>query len=205
MELDDFKKRFSETMPESIILQSAGELEGYIRKRANSVIDKVKRSILFELLACIAFIAIAVWAWFYYNLSYVKAISMLSIFLCCCLLIYLGSLYKKISKYEKNTLTVKSGLQQVISILEQFTRVYFQFTMITLAIAFVVGLITGFITVHSDTAIINFHWQKAIFFYVGCFILWSALMYFFSKWYIKKLYGNYLLQLKEQLKEIENG
>lgn len=205
MELDEFKQRSKETEPKKIILHSASDLEGYIRKRTRSTISNIKRNILFELVACLVFIAVAAWAWFNYPVSYVKAFALLCIALCCILLIYLGGLYKKISIYEKAAPAVKDSLQQVISIIEQFTKAYFQFTMITLPIAFIFGLITGFLNVKGETGIRNFNWQKAILFYTGWFIFWSVIMYFFSRWYIKKLYGNYLQQLKEQLKDIENG
>ena len=205
MELDEFKQWIKETEQPAIGLRSAVELEGYIRKRTGSVISNIKRSILFELLACLLFVAAAVWAWFSYPLSYVRVFSLLSFCFCCFLLIYLGALYNKISAYEKAALAVKDSLGQVIDILERFTRAYFQFTMITLPIAFVFGLITGFLSIHGNQGTGNFNWHKAMVFYTAWFIFWSILMYFFSKWYIKKLYGNYLQQLKQQLKDIENG
>jgi Ca2+/Na+ antiporter len=205
MELDEFKQRFKEKEPEESAWHSVDELGGYVRKRTHSIINNIKRNILFELVACFIFIAAALWVWFSYPVSYVRAFSLLTISLCCFLLIYLVVLYKKIGIYEQATPAVKNSLQQVIDILEQFTRTYFQFTMITLPIAFIFGLITGFLNVNGNSGIKNFNWQKAILFYTGWFIFWSAMMYFFSKWYIKKLYGNYLQQLKEQLKDIENG
>lgn len=205
MELDEFKQRSKEKEPKEIILHSASDLEGYIHKRTRSAISNIKRNILFELVACLVFIAVAVWVWFYYPVAYVRAFALLCIALCCLLLIYLGALYKKISLYEQAAPAVKDRLHQVISIIEQFTKAYFQFTMITLPIAFIFGLITGFLNIKGGTGIRNFNWQKAILFYTGWFIFWSVIMYFFSRWYIKKLYGNYLQQLKEQLKDIENG
>jgi Ca2+/Na+ antiporter len=206
MELDDFKQRFKEREePGQMAFHSAHELEGYTRKRTHSIVNNIKRSIFFELLACIIFTATAVWVWFSYPVSYVRVFCLLAVCLCVFLLIYLAALYKKINVYEKAPLAVKNRLQQVITILEQFTRAYFQFTMITLPVAFIFGLITGFLTVHNDTGFKNFNWQKAVLLYTGWFIFWSAIMYFFSKWYINKLYGKYLQQLKGQLKDIENG
>jgi len=206
MELDEFKQRVKESADqEQTALHSAYELEGYTRKRTRSIVNHIKRSILFELIASIIFIVAAVWIWFSYPVSYVRVFSLLAFCMCVFLLIYLSALHKKISIYEKAPLSVKTGLQQVITILEQFTRVYFQFTMITLPIAFIFGLITGFLTIHDDNGFINFNWQKAILLYTCWFIFWSASMYFFSRWYIRKLYGNYLQQLKEQLKDVENG
>ncbi|MEO5592940.1 MAG: hypothetical protein ABIR15_10780 [Chitinophagaceae bacterium] len=206
MELDEFKQRVKESVEqEQTALHSAYELEGYTHKRTRSIINHIKRSILFELMASILFIVAAVWIWFSYPVPYVRVFSLLAFCICFFLLFYLSALHKKINIYEKSPQSVRTGLQQVITILEQFTRVYFQFTMITLPIAFIFGLITGFFTIHDDNGIINFNWQKAILLYTCLFIFWSASMYFFSRWYIRKLYGNYLQQLKEQLKDIENG
>jgi hypothetical protein len=205
MELDEFKLRLKEQAPAEKTLHTADELEGYIRKKTSSIIDSIKHRIVFELLACCILIAAAVWAWFGYTVPYIRAFSLLSFMLSCFLLIYLVAVYNKINIYEKGGWPVKKSLQQVITILSAFTRVYFQFTMITLPIAFIFGIITGFLHAHQDTAIKNFNWQRAFLFYTVWFVVWSVIMYFFSKWYIKKLYGNRLLQLKDHLKDIENG
>jgi hypothetical protein len=205
MELDEFKQRLKETVPVESTTRSAHELEGYTRRRAASIVKKIKRSILFELIACVIFIVASVSVWAIYPVFYARVFCVLSVFLCCFLLVYLGALYKKIAAYEKEAPAVKAGLQQVIGIIEQFTKLYFQFTMITLPIAFILGLLTGFLSLNSNTGMQHFNWQRSIFFYTCWFVFWSAIMYFFSKWYIKKLYGNYLQQLKEQLKDIENG
>ena len=205
MELDEFKEQLKKNALDEPVAHTAHELQGYIHRRKVSSIKKIKRSILFELAACVVFIIASVWAWQRYSVSYVHAFVLTSVFLCCFLLMYLAALYKKISAYERETPVVREGLQRVIAIIEEFTRLYFQFTMITLPIAFIFGLITGFLSLNGGAGIKNFNWQKAIFFYTCWFIFWSFIMYFFSKWYIKKLYGNYLQQLKEQLKDIENG
>lgn len=205
MELDEFKQRIKEKEIEAAPLRSAHELAGYIHGRAASTIKKIKRNIRFELVACIIFIIASALLYVAYHISYVRAFALLSVFLCCFLLLYLSSLHKKISSYEKNAPTVRVGLQQVIGIIEQFTRLYFQFTMITLPIIFIFGLITGFLGLNDKAVPVDFNWQRSILFYTCWFIFWSAVMYFFSRWYIKKLYGNYLQQLKEQLRDIENG
>lgn len=201
MELDEFKQRIKGKVPEERG-QSADELGTYIRSRTVSSLQKIKRSMLFELIACGAFIAISIAIFIIYHISYVRVFCLLAIFLCCFLVAYLAALHRKISLYEKNMPAVREGLLQVIEIVETFTKLYFQFTMITLPIAFIFGLITGFLSLGGMK---GFNWQKALFFYTCCFLFWSIIMYFFSKWYIRKLYGNYLAQLRDQIKDIENG
>ena len=205
MELDEFKLKLKEQPPEEKDQHSADELELAIRRNTVSITDKIKRNILFELAACGVFVAAAVWAWFTYPQAYARVFSLLTIMLSCLLVVYLAAVYRKINLYETGGLPVRKSLQEAIAILSQFTRVYFQFTMITLPIAFVFGLITGFFSVNGNEAIRHFNWQRALILYTTWFVFWSAVMYFFARWYIKKLYGNHLQQLKEQLKDIENG
>ena len=205
MELDEIKDLLKSKLEEGPAPLTSSELEEQISKKTHSIIDKIKRSIRFELALGIFFVVIAVWAWFRYPFFYVRPFSMLCIALCSFLFIYFGALYKKISAYEQSALPVKDSLQKVIDIVQQFTRLYFQFNMVTLPIYFIFGLITLYLIVKGDSSIKNYNWQRGIFFYLGWFAIWAAVMYLFSKWYIKKLYGNYLVQLKQQLKDIENG
>jgi len=205
MELDEFKMVLKMRAVEDSTQHTTGELQQYIHRKTASVIDKVKQSILFEFIVSIFFVVTFAWAWFRYPFFYVRCFAALSIALCIFFLTYLVSLYKTINYHTQSSPAVKDSLLQIIDILQRFTRLYFKLTMIMLPVAFIFGLITGYLDVSSDITIKHFNWIKGILFYTGWFIFWSAIMYFFTKWYIKKLYGNYLHQLKEQLKELENG
>jgi len=205
MELDDFKQLYRENDSEDRATHSAGELEDCMRSKTRSITGKIKRSILFEFVVAVFFVALALWSWFHYPSRLTRPFAMLTIALCCIFFLYLGALYKKIVAYEKAPPAVKDGLRQVITILQQFTRLYFQFTMITLPIVFIFGLIAGYLEITGDARVQFFNWFRGILFYTIAFILWWIIMYFFTRWYIKKLYGNYLMQLQQQLKDIENG
>ncbi len=205
MELDEIKDLLKLKLEEGPAQLTSIELEEHIGKRTHSIIAKIKRSIRFELALGIFFVVIALWAWFRYPVFYVRPFSLLCIALCSILFIYFGALYKKISLYEQSPLPVKDSLQKIIDIVQEFTRLYFRFNMVTLPIYFIFGLITLYLIVKGDSGIKNYNWQRGLLFYLGWFIMWAAVMYFFSRWYIKKLYGNYFVQLKQQLKDIENG
>lgn len=205
MELDEFKTVLKSNKPEDSIHRSADELQRYIHAKTTSITGKIKRSILFESAAGGLFIAIAVWAWFSYPGLYVRPFSLLAVGLCCFFFIYLVALYRKMNVYAKTSPAVKENLQQVIDVLQQFIKLYFQLAILILLIAFIFGLITGYLRVTGDTSIKKFNWTKAIWIYLGWFCIWSLITYYFSKWYIKRLYGKYLEQLKEQLKDLENG
>ena len=118
--------------------------------------------------------------------------------------IYVWRLQQRINYYEINAVSVKEKLQQIIHILQRYTRLYFQLTMLLLPIAFIMGYLFAINEKKQADATSNFSVYCTMF-YIAWAIVWSILMYFFTKWYIKKLYGNYLQQLKDQLKELQNG
>lgn len=205
MELDDFKSLLKAQQEETPVTRSAEELEQYTRKTAISVMAKIKKNIRFELRLCIWILPPFAALCFIFPSLYMRSIVGLSVFVCLFFAVYLLKLTKKINYYETTSFSVKESLQQVIDILSRFIQHYFQITMIMLPAAFVFGLVTGYMDVTGNLAIKHFNWTRGLIFYCAFFIFWSIFTYFFTKWYIRKMYGKYLQQLKEQLKELENG
>lgn len=205
MELDEFKQLYLRATPEDAGIQSELQLERRLHSRTDSITARIKRSIRFEFAVAVFFLTAAIWAWFAHRSLLSKSFSLITVFLCIFFFTYLGALYKKIQMYETSLPSVKDKLVQVIYILQQFTQLYFQFTMISLPMVFLFGLMTGYWQINNSPGIHTFNWRIAIFLYSGLFLLWWLAMYFFTKWYIRKLYGVYLEQLKLQLKDIENG
>jgi len=205
MELDDFKSVLKTKLEEPAQQRSARELEQSIRRRAASIVDKIKRNIVLEIAMSFLFLLLACTG-VRNPLLYVKGIFIIIAITSPLFIVYLALLYRKILFYENNTPAVKEGLQQVIDILQRFTRLYFRFTMWILPLVFVLGLVTGYLDVVRQPQLVNgFHWGKSFTWYLALFAAWSVITYFFAKWYIKRLYGNYLEQLKASLEDLENG
>jgi hypothetical protein len=205
MELDDIKWALKTKLEEAGTKRSAGELEQLARRKTMSVIAGIKRSMLFELVFGALCMTVFIWACYKYPYLYVRFFCTLTIFFCIVFIIYLVRLFKRINFFEKAPLSVKDNLQHIIDILQRFTTLYFQFSMLMLPVIFLLGLLVGYLDISQQGLAGNFHWTKGVVFYAASFIGWSVLMYFFTKWYIKKLYGNYLQQLKHQLSDLENG
>jgi len=206
MELDDFKTILKTTLEARAPSHSATRLEQSIHHRTVSILDKIRRNIVWEMLVCLLFVPLCIWAWQRYPFLYTRLFYVLVTFICLLFAGYLLRLYKKIRFYEKADLAVKERLVQIIDILQRFTRLYYRFSMGVLPVAFVLGLITGYLDVmHQPLLARDFRWTKGLFVYIGLFAGWSLLMYVFAKWYIRKLYGNYLSVIRMQLEELENG
>ena len=148
---------------------------------------------------------LACWMWWAHPVSVIRYFCAAAYIFSVLFSVYLLTLYRKIVFYEKTPVSIRQSLQQVIEIIQNFTRLYFRISIGLLPLIFIFGLVTGYIDMSRQEILKEFHWSKGIAVYVAGFITWSVCMYFFAKWYIKKLYGNHLLQLQQQLKEIENG
>lgn len=204
MELDEFKELLQSKESSAEEMQPAKKLDEYIRGESASVIVKIKKNIRFEYRFSIVF-ALFAWVGLLYPMLYVKFFSLWSVIFCILMAIYLYKLNKQIELYESSSPTVKESLTQIIYIIDRFVKLYFRFTVAMMLPIFVIGLITGSIDVLTNKEIKNFNWTRFSVYYIVFFIFWGIFMYFFAKWYIRKLYGNYLNQLKSQLKDLENG
>ncbi len=205
MELDDFKSILQTRLADKPAAASVAEIEKAIRKKAGSVTGRLKQSLRLEIAMSVLLAAACAWMGLHWPYLYVQGIAVLAVGYGLLFLYLLCRLYKKILSYERSSPSVREGLKLTIHILERFTRHYFQFNMFMLPAAFVFGLISGYLDISARGGNTGFSWTKAAVFYFAFFIAWSVLMYFFSKWYIRKQYGNHLQQLKEQLNDIENG
>ena len=117
-------------------------------------------------------------------------------------------LLKQIVTLGGTAFPVKSNLQTIVTIIEEFMKRYFQFTMALLPICFIFALLLGYHEKAPNHQIDSFaktlfssKWQIISFVVVYCALL-SVGIYYFTKWYLKRLYGNYLDQLKECIKDL---
>jgi hypothetical protein len=204
MELDDLKSKLNSKLDSEAPHRSPEELSALFNRKTISILGKIKRNMWFELKLTIAVVIAFAIIYFLYTSLYVRFFMVFTTLFCIVFSIYIYSLYKKITRFEQSSFTVKENLQQVISILERFARMYYIISMAMLPLVFVLGIIVGYIDINTSGLDKQFHYARGLIFYIGWFIFWSVLMYFFTRWYIKKLYGKYITQLKNQHIELEN-
>jgi hypothetical protein len=206
MELDDFKLTWKAAQAASAVQHdSLLELQTRLRQKSRSVTVAIRRNLWVEIIMYLVFVALALVGWELFTTSYLRVVCMLTWMLSIIFLLYLFQLLRSIRRYESGQGSMKEAMKQLVLILEKFMQTYFQLTMVTLFVAFSVGLLGGITTVNENGIAGQFHWKKAGLIYVACFVVWSVCMYFFARWYLRKMYGAHILQLKQQLTEIENG
>ncbi len=193
MNIDNLKSTWKalEKQPE-LTLQN-DQIHKLLKGRATDTISKIKRSILIEgsLTFFLSIFFILNKNWFYSPLilPYLATVMVL------CLGWYAFK-YNQIQKIDLQK-NLKETLEQLIKTLNLYLKVYLYGSFILGIFAAILPL---FWTHHTTWE--NFTFTHVLLIGMVVIIL-APLYYFFIKWYIKNLYGNYVSKLKEELKELQ--
>jgi Ca2+/Na+ antiporter len=210
MELDELKTHLQQKMNEEQPSISDDALLRLLKNKTTSTIDKLKRSlrleILFTILFTIAFLYVAIFnkhqgLRIYFGIFNVLCIGFLL------LLIYL---HKKITVLGNTDLPIKQNLIAIHSIIKEFCKRYLQFTIGLIPVCMIISAYLGYTDAKNGDHYEQFTLLNSLLDTRGRFIIFIivytllliVVVYFLSKWYIKKLYGRYLLQLQECIDEL---
>jgi hypothetical protein len=205
MELDTLKNKLKASIEDSSVVRSPAQLATYLHTRSVSTVSKIKRSMVVEWLLIAIFMSIFFFTLQFYHFIYTTVLASMGIGIGIVISIYLWVVFKKIN-FVHPAQPTKDYLQQAIDSIEVLTKLYFQLNMALLPAIGFVGLLTMYLQVEGNPALpISFQWKLALGLYLTGFLVWGIISYCFTKWYIRKAFGQYLEQLKEQLKELEEG
>ncbi len=182
---------------------SSSQILSLLKGKTQSALSKIRRSLLFEVGSLLVVTVIFLLLIIEYHLpSQTFLIAGIIILV----LMSGGYLYKKyfeLKKIERQELPLVQSLRLLTRTLDKYLRIYFWGNMLVTPISTAVGFFYGY-SLHatSDAWLSEINWLvwgAALF--TVCLL--SVLMYPFMKWYIYKLYGSYLEELKSYLLELE--
>ncbi len=208
MEFDELKILLKQQLNEHQPQKSADDLSVLLGKKTQSVIGKIKKSLRLELITSIIFLI--VFAYFGIAGNFWSLRVYLSVFAVIFFLFFFVLLFllQKTIKLSSTSLPVKANLQFIVHIIKEYVKRSFQLTMIFIPVSIVFMIILAHndpsrqIITGNENHLFQNSMQEVIFFIVYIAVF-SVGMYFFTKWYLKKLYGNYLNQLEALIKELE--
>lgn len=193
MDIDNLKSTWQalQTQPEPVFKDE--QIRKLLQGKANDSLSKIKRSILIEgtLTLFVGIIFILNKHWFYSPLIIPYLLFVLTL----CLAWYTFQYYK-IRKIDLQN-NLKKTLQQLIKTLDLYLKVYLYGSLALGLFASILPLFWTNVTLDSLTL------TKTVLIAGGA-IIFIPTYYFVTKWYIKNLYGNYVNELKEELKELED-
>jgi len=210
MELDELKIFLKEKLDSQHPEKSSEDISALMSKNTQSVIGKIKRSLWIEIITCIVFtlVCAAVGLWGKY--AWLRTYFLIFAGICFLFLPVLWFLLQKTKKLSNASLPVKSNLVLLVGILKEYVKRYFQLTIALIPITILIALSLGYsdASLHNPKVHNPFFQEltastRKIIFVVAYLIVFSAGMYYVTKWYLKKFYGNYIDQLQSLIKELE--
>lgn len=208
MELDELKSLLNHKLSTDHAGRSEKDIAALLTKKTVSVTDKLKRSLWIEIACCLLVIAVFGYLGLfgtnhsfriYFSVFAILSIGFLGI------IIYL---LRRTTRLSATTLPVKHNLQTIVNIIEEFIKRYFQFTMALIPVCFIFAFVLGYNDPEHIPEADRFAksyfsalWQVVVF-AIAYMLLLSVGLYYFTKWYLKKLYGRYVSQLKECIAEL---
>ncbi len=191
MDIDNLKSTWQalQTQPEQNFEDK--QIRKLLQGKANDSLSKIKRSILIEgsLTLVVGIFLMANKYWFYspFTIHYLGTVMILC-------LIWYAFKYYKIRKLDLQN-NLKQTLQQLIKTLDLYLKVY-------LYGSFLLGGFAAMLPLLWKNVLLDITLTKVIITAVVALIALAA-YFLLIKWYIKNLYGNYVKELKEELKELE--
>ncbi|SKC88572.1 hypothetical protein [Ohtaekwangia koreensis] len=201
MELEELKSIWKNNDP-GFRLKDESEIALMLKGKSQSIVDKLKRSVWFELVfTFVAGVALLIHAltlpsgalkW--------TAVSILLLFV-----VYSFYYIKKLTllrNYNPGAENMRASLERLIDNLSSYLRFYKRSYTILYPIYFLLGLLFAAIERGTDNFLNTMTNPRTIF-----YLCTIALIFFFcstwlTNWYLRKLYGNHLDKLKNLLDDI---
>lgn len=207
MELDVLKELLKIQLENSSPFAKPGLLQHAMQQKAGNIVAKIKRSVIMEtILAIIVSLVFLYFAYAYPSFSFRAYFGIFS----CISIAFVASLfvlYIKLQRLQANA-PVRQNLQDTKDIMKAYIKNYFRFCMILLPVCLCLAIFVflfDFYTITPNQSLFTAYMLRHLWLPLCvCYCLFSAGMYFFTKFYLKKLYGEHITQLEKLLQELEN-
>jgi len=213
MELDELKYYLKNTAIQAPIqTKSAESLTALLKNNPKSPVNKIKRSLVIEIVISVVMLLVFVGIVLKSNIWSLQVYFAVLSLLCVWFSFKLYTSYKRIQLLNNTVLPVKKNLEEVHYTMKSFVKQYFQLTMASLPIFFIFSFLLGFYEGYTgievpayEKLISKFSSLSQIIWFTAVYVVLLGIgMYFFTKWYLKKLYGDYLKELESLLAELED-
>ena len=208
MNIEELKSIWQIHTKETIAVQrvDVDKIRQLAKGKANHALDAFSRNILFDIGFLCLFLIIGFVAMFFYQHNIVTTIILVTTLIFLPFFFIFIKKYYQIQKIQLQTNTLYENLNSIIKNLKNYTKNYFWATMIlTIATVPIAALISLNPTNGANpfTTMASNDLQLFIMGYSLIMIALVAGNYFFTSWYLKKMYGNYINELEGCLTELD--
>jgi 4-hydroxybenzoate polyprenyltransferase len=208
MELDQLKNIWQR---EQLERKEDEQMLSLLGKKSNNPIARMKRNLLFELIAIIVLYGSMI---IYYTYAFHGTLSEVSWFLIAIAVFFFIYYYRKnklLSEMECLACQVKSNVDRQVRTLEKYVRFYLiaGTALAPLAVVFFGWLFYIKFPKQSPSLFYPkedaYPWWESALAWVGLLLACTVVVYYLNVWYVRKLYGKHVQILKKLLAEMDEG
>ncbi|HMV09901.1 MAG TPA: hypothetical protein PK325_03275 [Cyclobacteriaceae bacterium] len=201
-ELDDLKQIWK-SHGQGYEPKKESEIALMLQGRSNSIIGKIKRNVWFELIFTIACsIALLVYTFTLEAGAIMWTIISLLVLFTAYLFYYVKKLLL-LGRFDPSGENIKSSLENLHRKLTIYVNFYRKSYTVLYPVYFFLGLFLGALDTGLDGFLNRMRDPKTVITLIGVMGLFFVLGFIATHFYLKKLYGNHLLKLKELLTELQ--
>ncbi|MVM37592.1 hypothetical protein GO730_08195 [Spirosoma sp. HMF3257] len=209
MELDDFKALYQSRF-EQVPDKSRADLEEMLRKRSYTAIERILQNLLWEVGASLVIMLVLAIVMATWSSNVFRWLGVGLVILSIIQVVAFTWQYRQLkTRLNEASGSVRHYLQDIVEVIDRFVRIYYRYCMISVPVAMILGGVVGFYVGvtndRRDPAFSALPENPTVLFTVASIIVAIAFVigtYFMLKWYIHRLYGQYLEDLKLCLREL---
>jgi hypothetical protein len=203
MELEDLKDIWKNNPPE-FRAKGEDELAQMLKGNSKSIVDKLKRSVWFELI--FTFVGGIIFLIYALTLE-TGAFKWTSISMIVLFVAYSFYYFKKLmllNRFNPGEENLKTHVDNLITSLSSYLLFYKRSYAILYPAFFVLGLVFGGIERGAHRFFESLTRPSMIIYLISIAVIFFFFSTWFTSWWLKKLYGNHLDKLKKLARELEN-
>ena len=201
-ELDDDIKSIWKQQP-GFVAKNETEIAQMLKGRSNTLINKLKRNVWFELVFTVfCILVLGAYSLFLKEGALKWTIIALLVFLITYSFYYIKKIIL-LNQFDSSAENLHNNLKHLLEKLDLFMKFYKRSYAILYPVFFALGLLFGAIESGFDKFIHKFESPLYTLSFLILSVVFMVGVYTITNWYLKKLYGNHIDKLKSLLSEIQ--
>ena len=211
MELDELKSQLKNKLSGEGN-KTVQDLGGMLYKRRGTLVSKLTKNLYLEMGLAIIFGSVFIYLANQSKLFTIQTGFTIIAIVCFVFAIAIALLIKKVAWLSKEAHPLKTSLEALIKILRLFVKRYFQFIVLLVPVCFFLSYWIGYSepvrpqniqisysvnTIPNDVSVYLFFVVYSVAIIAGVF--------FIARWYLRKLYVNYINELRTQLQDLQEN
>lgn len=211
MELDELKSQLKNKLSGEGN-KTVQDLGSMLYKRRGTLVSKLTKNLYLEMGLAIIFGSVFIYLANQSKLFTIQTGFSIIAIVCFVFAIAIALLIKKVAWLSNEAHPLKISLEALIKILRLFVKRYFQFIVLLVPVCFFLSYWIGYNEPERPSYIQTYNSFNAVqhdvsvyLFFVVYSIAIIAGVFFFARWYLRKLYVNYINELRTQLHDLKEN